>query len=82
MYLQPTQCYNMVLVYSQVCDIFTESKIEDCSGIRSIMPKQLVEEENKYRHSQVICGKLYKPSHSLFLMPSVGPHRKQEFHKY
>lgn len=82
MYLQPNQDYNMILVYTQVCDIAPESKIEECSGIRSIMPRQFIEEGNIYRNSPVVCGKLCRPSYSLLLMPSAGPYRKQEFHKY
>lgn len=35
----------------------TDSTVEDSSGIGSIMPKQLIEDGNKYRHNPGISGK-------------------------
>lgn len=53
MYFQPIQGYDMIMVYAQICNISTESKVEDCAGISSVMPKLFVAEGNKYRHTPV-----------------------------
>lgn len=73
----------MIIVYAQICNISTESKVEDCSGIISVMPKLFIAKGNKYRHTPVKWQTLQAVLlFTLSLVPSTGPNVKQEFHKY